>query len=669
MFDRYSKLIVVLTLVAIVLLAYSAHNIRFERGLETYLSKDSKTYIHYKLYTKNFKAYEKVFIFIKAEDVVRKDVFEYMLKLERELKEIDGVGDVVSPASIVYGMLGNIPNDRNELYRLAKDSGLIISPSFAMMIVSITTSEEEKLETIAKQIERIVEFLPKPAGLNVQMTGSVFLWYQIKKEMGKSLGIMTSASTLLMVLILFFTFRSVVRRLSFAFLPLLISVFSVIAVFGLMPILGIPMTELTHGALPILIGLSIDYAVQLQNRFEEERRKSDVLTSIKTAINKTGMAIFLALITSVLCFSSMAFCGVPGLSYFGFLLSLGLTIAFILTLTFLPSILYLFDSGGKWKKAELLESALSRIAEVSVRRRSLILAFVIMIVFAGAYCSQNIGMEIQHKKYAPQDLPAIILFKELERVAGGQSTFVVVLSDADGKIDEFVKFMEKRGFKCSVRSVGSQTAIYLSTKLEKYEDYKRAYDEIDGALRFFGFTDYYITGNPVLDMETGRLMIEGQMNITMISFGLIVILLLLIYRSIRKAIVPLIPIVTVIGLMNILMFLLRIKHTMMSITLNSIIIGLGVDYSIHIVERFFEELRKVDPAKAIKRTIERTGRAITISALTTAGGFFALMFSRFPIAKSAGFLSFSAIILCLITSLTVVPAFLMITEKFKAARE
>ncbi len=648
-----------------VLLVYSAHNVRFERGLETYLSKESKVYMDYKLYTKNFKAYEKAFLFLKSEDVVNREVFEYMLRLERELREIDGIGEIVSPASIVYQRLGEIPNDRNKLWELTKDSGLIISRSFAMMTLSITTSDEEKLEEIAKQIERIVEFVPKPAGLTVQMTGGVFLWYQIKKEMKKSLGVMTSASTILMVLILFFTFRTVVRSCAFAFLPLLISVFSVIAVFGLMPILGIPMTELTHGALPILIGLSIDYAVQLQNRFEEERRRFDVLTSLKIAIDKTGLAIFLALITSVLCFSSMAFCGVPGLSYFGFLLSLGLIIAFLLTLTFLPSILYIFDRGkGNWKNAKLLESVLSKIVNISISKRSLIMISVVLIALAGAYCSQGIGMEIQHRKYAPQDLPAIVLFKELERVAGGQSTFVVVLSEPDkDKLESFKSYMERRGFNCKIRSLGTQTAIYLSMKLEEYEDYERAYDEIEGALKFFEFTDYYITGSPVLDMETGRLMIEGQMNITMISFGLIVILLFLIYRSIRKAMVPLIPIVTVICLMNIIMFLCKIKHTMMSITLNSIIIGLGIDYSIHIVERYFEERTRCDPVNAMRRTIESTGRAVTISALTTAGGFFALMFSRFPIAKSAGFLSFSAIILCLISALTVVPAFLIITER------
>ena len=103
----------------------------------------------------------------------------------------------------------------------------------------------------------------------------------------------------------------------------------------------------------------------------------------------------------------------------------------------------------------------------------------------------------------------------------------------------------------------------------------------------------------------------------------------------------------------------------MSITLNSIIIGLGIDYSIHIIERFYEERKQKSAIESLKNSTEKVGRAITVSALTTAGGFFSLMFSSFPIAKNSGFLATTAIILCLVSALTVVPAFLMVAERFK----
>ncbi len=287
-----------------------------------------------------------------------------------------------------------------------------------------------------------------------------------------------------------------------------------------------------------------------------------------------------------------------------------------------------------------------------------IVSIAVMLLILGAILSTQIGIEIQHRKYAPQDLEAVRLFDELERITGGQSTYVIVTSEnIDGS---YLKFRVEK-----VEYSGNLKAIYIPTKLEDYEDYVRMYNEIRSYLKFLGFKEFYVTGDPVLDMEIGRLMIEGQQRITLICYFLIFVLLFGIYRSIKKALIPLLPITTVIGAMNILMFSLGMKHTMMSITLNSIIIGLGIDYSIHMIERYYEERKKLDALKAIRRTVERIGRAISISALTTAAGFFALIFSDFPIAKSAGFLSFVAIMLCLMAAITVVPAFLVITERVK----
>ena len=616
-----------------ILLIFSASNVKFERGLKTYLSKDNKIYSEYLRYTKHFKIRENAFLFLKSEDVTSKEVLEYFEEIKKRIKEIDYVGGVEY-----------IP----------------IPKTFAIVSIEIETRDDKKIEDIANQIERILNFVPKPVGLNVQKTGSVFLWYEIKREMGKSLGVTMSASTLLMVLILFLTFRSVVGS-RYAFLPLLISILSVIYVFGLMPVLGIPMTELTHGALPILIGLCIDYAVQFQSRYEEEKWRG-INEAINIARKRTGLAIFLSLLTSVLCFTSMSFSGVPGLGYFGLLLSLGLIIAFILTLTFLPSILS-FDKYCR-KSSENKESKeriLKIFADLSLSKSRAVVSIAVMLLILGAILSTQIGMEIQHRKYAPQDLEAVRLFDELERITGGQSTYVIVTSE---NIDEsHLKFRVGK-----VEYSGNLKAIYIPTKLEDYGDYVRMYNEIRSYLKFLGFEEFYVTGDPVLDMEIGRLMIEGQQRITLICYFLIFVLLLAIYRSIKKALIPLLPITTVIGAMNILMFSLGMKHTMMSITLNSIIIGLGIDYSIHMIERYYEERKKSDAVKAIRRTVERIGRAISVSALTTAAGFFALIFSDFPIARSAGFLSFVAIMLCLIAAITVVPAFLVITERLNMDR-
>ncbi len=127
-------------------------------------------------------------------------------------------------------------------------------------------------------------------------------------------------------------------------MPLVISVLSVQTVYGLMPILGIPLSEHTNGALPMLIGLAIEYGAQLQNRYEEERKEGKSIDeSIVISITRTGLAIVMALVTTVIGFMSMLTPGIPAMSQFGIIASLGLIVAYIFTLTFLPAILKLLD--------------------------------------------------------------------------------------------------------------------------------------------------------------------------------------------------------------------------------------------------------------------------------------------------------------------------------------
>ena len=193
-------------------------------------------------------------------------------------------------------------------------------------------------------------------------------------------------------------------------------------------------------------------------------------------------------------------------------------------------------------------------------------------------------------------------------------------------------------------------------------------DSLKRDVKFFGWHEgYYITGGPVIMSHLGEIMLNSQTQMTLVAYVLVVLLLFTTYRSITRAVVPLVAITTVIGVLNTTMFAMGMKQTIMSIAINSITLGLGIDFSIHMAERYAEERKRHPPENAVKVAIEETGKAIVTSALTMAGGFGALMLSTFPMLWDFGFLSFIAIIFSLIGALTVVPAFLMIAEEFKVS--
>ncbi|NHW23766.1 MAG: MMPL family transporter [Archaeoglobales archaeon] len=697
--------LVFIFVIAIILLsAYSAMNVEMSSGTENFFSKDNKVYQQYKLYEKNFaRATGAVFIFIKGDDVVNYEAYNFMLTLGDELKKIEGVESVTSPASIIREQFGFLPTDEKFLKDVTEKyfSDLVPKRTLAMVMVQLKPMDSARQEEVAKNIEKSLENIEVPAGYKVEITGSPVLGYQIKGEILKSLGVTMMASVFLMVLFLFVTFSGVTRRKWTAFLPLVISVSSVIIIYGMMPLLGIPLSEHTNGALPMLVGLAIEYGVQIQNRFEEEIRKHGVDVALELAVERTGRALLLSLLTTIVGFMSMLSVGIPAMSWFGIIASLGLTIAYILSITFLPALLKIIEERGKVKKEEKaeekkarLEQALEMVSGLTASRPFGILVVALVISAVGLYVSPMIKLETNYNKYVPQNLPSIQKFSELEELVGGQTIYTLVL-ETDGvdprvleksrdladyilskeeliyKYDAVNPLVETYGGLEKVPEAqlnryvsGSTLAINFYSTAGNQEEYKSTLNSLYKDIEFYGWDgEYYVTGQPVVYSELGSIMIDSQTTMTLVAYVGILAVLLLIYRSLRKAIVPLLAITSVIGIMNLVMFISGVKQTMVSIALNSIVLGLGIDYSIMITERYLEERQSVSPAQAVRRAIEYTGKATTTSALATMGGFGALMLSTFPVMRDFGFLALVSISLSLLAAFTVVPAFLMLTER------
>ncbi|MDI9610680.1 MAG: hydrophobe/amphiphile efflux-3 (HAE3) family transporter [Archaeoglobales archaeon] len=698
-------IVFIFTAIVIILSLISAMSVEMTSGTESFFSKDNKVYQQYKLYEKNFiRAPGAVFIMIKGDEVVNYDTFQLMLTIGEELSKIEGVESVTSPASILKDFLGFIPTDEALLKDITENyiSNLVPKPTLALIMVQVAPMDSKKQEEVAKNIEKSIKFMEIPTGYRLEVTGTPVLGYQIKSEILKSLGITMIASICFMVLLLFIAFSGVVRRKSHAFIPLLISISGVIIIYGLMPRLGIPLSEHTNGALPMLIGLSIEYAVQIQNRFEEEIKKHGVDTALRLSIERTGRALILALLTTVVGFMSMLSAGVPAMAWFGIIASLGLIIAYILSITFLPALLKILENRRRSKTTEKIEEekkgklevGLSFVSKLTATRPYGILIFAIVMCIFGFYVAPMVELETNYNKYIPQNMPAIQKFNELEELVGGQTTYIVVL-ETDGvdsgiikKADEIASYItSNEEFIYSYQSAGtlldaygslekipenmlnryvsgSTIAVHLYSSADSFEEFKSTKESIMRSLEFFGWDgDYYVTGQAVIATEIGSIMVESQTVMTLVAYGAILILLIGIYRSFRKAVVPLISISVVIAVMNAVMFIFGVKQTMLSIALNSIVLGLGIDFSIMITERYLEERERSSPVEAIRRAIERTGKATTTSALAMIGGFGSMTLSTFPIMRDFGFLALTAISFSLLGALTVVPAFLMVTEK------
>ena len=92
-----------------------------------------------------------------------------------------------------------------------------------------------------------------------------------------------------------------------------------------------------------------------------------------------------------------------------------------------------------------------------------------------------------------------------------------------------------------------------------------------------------------------------------------------------------------------------------------ILIGLGIDYNVHLLERFAEERAAgCDPGTALETTFRKAGVTTATGALTTVAAFYCLLFTDFKGLVELGFITGSGLLLCLGAAFTVLPALLIL---------
>ncbi len=101
----------------------------------------------------------------------------------------------------------------------------------------------------------------------------------------------------------------------------------------------------------------------------------------------------------------------------------------------------------------------------------------------------------------------------------------------------------------------------------------------------------------------------------------------------------------------------------------AILIGLGIDFGIHLYARFYLERRHgLSTEEAIKVAVVETGSPLFFGALTTAAAFFTLMLGNFPGFSQFGFVAGIGVILAFMTMTTVMPAFTVLFERIKPSK-
>ncbi len=244
-----------------------------------------------------------------------------------------------------------------------------------------------------------------------------------------------------MALVLALVFRSRLRLV-----PLLVALAAVAVTFGLMALIGAPLTMASIAVLPVLLGLGVDYAIQYQARVEEEGSAAAAarlaVPTIATAALATGVG-----------FAVLQLSPVPMVRGFGALLVAGIAFALLLALTAGTAALAIgtrrardgalaSSLRGAGELADAAAAALARplrrlgragggVLGAALRRPRRVLAIGLLLAVAGLALDSQTEVVSDVEKLVPQDLPAVRDLQALQRATGVAGEVDVIVEGAD----------------------------------------------------------------------------------------------------------------------------------------------------------------------------------------------------------------------------------------------
>ncbi|MFK7917045.1 MAG: RND family transporter [Ilumatobacter sp.] len=178
--------------------------------------------------------------------------------------------------------------------------------------------------------------------------------------------------------------------------------------------------------------------------------------------------------------------------------------------------------------------------------------------------------------------------------------------------------------------------------------------------RQLGATFVETTGGPIVRAES----LQATNRALGLSLPIAVVLCLLVasvfLRSFRYGLASVIPILVVVAWLYAFMEVAGYAINLVTATIAAVSIGIGIDFAIHFITRYREELMRSGTSdEAVRATAAGTGTALVASAFSSAIGFGILALAPMPLFASYGLLTAIMIVMALTATLLVLPSVLV----------
>jgi predicted RND superfamily exporter protein len=778
------KSIFILLIIALLSFGYFTKDFRLDASSETLLIDGDPDLTYLEEVNKRYGSKKFLILtYSPNEGMITESSTNNLLSLKYKIQSLDWVHNVVTLLDIP--LLNNSEaslQERLENFKTLKDEDvdkergfkeILNSPVFRNFVISedgntsgiIVYIKENDLKDIEnktqKEIEDYKDALKKKNHENILQIREIIKTYD---DVGKIYlgGIPMIADDMMsfiksdiivfglgVLLFIIITLWLVFKRLIWIIVPISSCFFSVIIMTGLLGILGWKVTVISSNFIALMLILTMAMNIHMSTRFLQ--LKSDFPDSknfelISMTTNKMFWPIIYTVLTTVCAFLSLIFSGIKPIIDFGWMMTFGLVISFVITFTLLPTLLS-FVSNESVNITENSESKITSFFEkISINNKNIIFTLTGLVIILSIIGISRLEVENSFINYFNKNTEIYKGMKLIDEKLGGTTPLEIILKFSEKKIsennedDEFEdweddenKDIDKYWFTkdkverieavhnyldklpqvgkvlsfSSIIDVATQlnnnkplgslelgvlySKIPQSIKKEIIDPYisikdnearisLRIIDSQDGLRRndLIKKINYDLKNELGLKADEFKLagvlilfnnLLQSLFKSQILTLGLVMVgiftMFIILFRNVKLSLIGVVPnfiaaffILGIIGLLG-------IPLDMMTITIAAITIGIAVDNSIHYIYRFKEEFSKLgDYNQTLKICHSTVGVAILNTSITIVFGFSILVFSNFIPTIYFGVFTGIAMLLAMISVLTLLPSLILISKPF-----
>ena len=586
-------------------------------------------------------------------------------------------------------------------------AGNVISSDGDTFAFFVPLDDKSDAVPVSDEVERLLEESPELSGLERHVAGLPLAQEAFGDQMFVQMAVfapMAGVAIFLLMLVFF-------RRVVLVGPAMLLAMLSVIWAMGLLIGTGNTL-HIMSSMIPIfLMPIAILDAIHVISEFfDRYGRLRDRRAALRVVYDELAGPIAFTTLTTIVGFAALALTPIPPVRVFGIFVAVGVAVAWLGTMTILPAVLMLVKEGSIARAVGDSAAGDSRFAgfvrrlpigasrhRVPVLATAGVLALISVPLIGSIEVNDNPvnwfrpGQEVRvaterlndelpgtfgASLYLQADDAALLVSEdtvaavgalqatwETDPIVGTSASYVDLIGGTTGA--EATAALAEAADASSLTSTlitsdGDQANIRLQLRDGDNQAMQSVLDvtaeQLDELPFPVGVTAEW-GGETYLNLVWQDEMVEGMLTGFLVTLAIVLLLLGILFRSVVWALVGIAPVLWTIMIVYGTIGLIGKDYDMPIAVLSTLVLGIGVDFAIHFVERYRELRADLGSSRAaIDAFAEEPARALTRNAAVIAVGFLPLLFSSLTPYVIVGIFLASIIVLSWLATVVALPA-------------